>query len=127
MRKKNNYILFIIVVLLICGFFLFKIRPQNEVWYGTPTKISLSGDFRFNRTDENGNLIRSEHWFWAIPKDLHDTNEIDHIYDLLQNNTRGIYKITGLRDPDDCHYYEAGPMIGTCIKSLIINSIIRIN
>jgi len=95
----------------------------KSVWYGSPSKISLSGDFRFDSTDQNGDRIKDGHWFWALPRDLQDTENIDRIFTMLSENPKGTYKLTGVRDEDDCNYYEAGPLVGTCVQSIIIDNI----
>jgi len=103
-----------------------ELFPYSEedigIWYGTPVKISLSGDFRFNRTDKEGKIVANSTWFWAIPAESSES-EKDRIADLLWKNPEGIYEITGTRDSDECNYYESGPLVGTCIQTILAEDI----
>lgn len=95
---------------------------QLDVLYGIPMKISLSGDFRFIETDENGNSLGSA-WFWALSEQDKGDLSIQKLYEEFTANPRGVYEIMGKRDKDDCEYYEEGELVGTCIKTILIKYI----
>jgi len=115
----------IVLVLLFGASSLVDKVPQKMVWYGIPSKISTSGDFRFYPSDERGRLL-DEHWFWAVPKDINDTKNIQKIYEIL--DPQGVYKITGTRDADDCGYYSDLDEVGNspCVASLTLLDINRV-
>jgi len=115
----------IILVLLFGAFYLADKTSQKVVWYGIPSKISTSGDFRFYPSDEKGQRL-DEHWFWAVPEDIGDVENIQKIYEILE--PQGLYKIIGIRDEDDCGYYKDSGEIGDfpCVASLTIIDIIRV-
>ena len=98
---------------------------QKVVWYGIPSKISMSGDFRFYPSDEKGQRL-DEHWFWAVPEDINDVENIQKIYEILE--PQGVYKITGTRDEDDCDYYRDSGKVGDfpCVASLTLLGIVRV-
>ena len=124
---SKKHFSFYFVVLFIILFLIFTIIKQNRqtpqiLWYGIPMKISLSGDFRFYRTDEFGNKIDNK-WFWVIPKNLNDEDYIDSVYNELLNNSGRIFKIQGVKDKDDCDYYRAGELLNACISTIILDNI----
>jgi hypothetical protein len=93
--------------------------------YATPAKISQSGDFRFYHTDQNGQRLEGDNWFWALPTNLKDKANIDRIYTMLSQHPQDVYEITGTKEKDDCNYYEAGPLVGTCVPSISFERIAR--
>ncbi len=113
--------MFLITLVFLLGiFYLANKTSQKEVWYGMPAKISMSNDFRFYQTDQKGQRI-GNNWFWAVPIDTYDTK---NIYKILEPS--GIYKITGIRDEDDCNYYNDTEFAGMCVPNLTLLGISRI-
>lgn len=94
-------------------------------WYGIPSKISLSGDFRFYQTDIHGKRF-GDVWFWAIPENLQDRGNVDKIFNLLSQNSTSVFKVSGERVADDCGYYEAGTSAGICISSISVRDVILV-
>ncbi|KKP32920.1 MAG: hypothetical protein UR23_C0052G0002 [Candidatus Roizmanbacteria bacterium GW2011_GWA2_32_13] len=124
--------MFLIMTLLFLGaLYLSDEVSKNVVWYGIPSKISISGDFRFYPSNKKGQLL-DEHWFWAVPADINDTENIQNIYEILE--PQGVYKITGIRDEDDCDYRGIFLNINAeidvkdfpCVASLTILDIVRV-
>jgi hypothetical protein len=93
--------------------------------YATPAKISQSGDFRFYHTDQNGQKLEGDNWFWALPENLKDNANVDRIYSMLSQHPQDVYEITGTKYKDDCNYYGTGPLVGTCIPSISFERIAR--
>ncbi len=117
--------LLIIFILFLGAFYLVDKTPRKVIWYGIPYKVSMSGDFRFYPSNEKGQRFEG-HWFWAIPKDTDDVENIKKIYRILEQ--QGVYKITGIRNKDDCSYYKALEEVGNfpCIASLTLLDIVRV-
>ncbi len=127
-----------VLILLIIGisFFIFNQTQSKEVtWYGSPSKISMSGDFRFYLTNKDGSHyfdlidargeLQGHYWFWAIPKDISaESVEIKQIFSILNKNN--VYKITGTKDEDDCDYYVDTNLSGICVPSLTIHTITKV-
>lgn len=89
--------------------------------YGTPSKISLTGDFRFIRTEKNGKRMGDNYRFYATYSILKE-EEIDPTAEILWENPQDVYKITGIIENDDCEYYYDD---GFCIPSLSLIKIVK--
>ena len=91
--------------------------------YGVLQRASTSGDMRFDYYDrENGKVLENWNghpWFFATVADLKDDKNIDDYFDYVQKNKESVFKITGIKEKDDCDYYGDG----SCLEDITVEKI----
>jgi len=96
---------------------------KTDIWYGTPIKIDVSGDFRFNRTDKDGNPIKDSHWFWATATGIGSTITNEEVFGILSANPKGIYELVGLEIQGPCSSFTAEQAKEECGPEIFIDDI----
>lgn len=97
---------------------------KSVVYYGHVSKISTSGEARFQWVNENSQKIINPDdqyaWFWAMPVNVPDDSVVtDKWVKFINDNIDSVFKITGTRGKDDCGYW--GP--DHCVENVDINTI----
>lgn len=123
----KKYLIFIIILLTIAiaGIFWLFSRNSNRLVerYGVILRSSTSGDMRFNYFDiEKGETVDNYQgypWFFATIEDINDKKKVDDYYNYVENNEKAVFKITGIKEKDDCDYYGNG----TCLESIMVKEI----
>lgn len=104
-----------------------KKEEGQVVRYGKVITFSTSGDVRFNYYDIKKSVVLDSWqgylWFFASPEDLNDGKKIDYLNNYIKNNQNSIFKITGIKEKDDCGYYGAG----ACLENITIKEIEKVN
>lgn len=93
-------------------------------YYAKVKRVSTSGDIRFYWYDTELKQIKNPDdqysWFFALPKDIPNDNEsTDKWVKFIEDNKDFVFKITGIKESDDCDYY--GP--DHCIENIDIKKI----
>lgn len=123
-------ILFIIIlVVLMSGYFAktsanHRNKSQKVEYFAVLKSFSSSGDMRFYWYDPVRKQILNPDdefaWFFAMPDGVPSNDKaVNDWVKLIENNQTSIFKITGLRETDDCEYY--GPE--HCVQAVVVEKI----
>ncbi|KKT42647.1 MAG: hypothetical protein UW64_C0016G0009 [Microgenomates group bacterium GW2011_GWC1_44_37] len=96
-------------------------------YYGVVSRISTSGEARFNWYDTNTKRVidpdNQYAWFWAMPiKVPDDTTLTDKWVKFIQDNKDSVFKITGTKGEDDCDYWGDWTQ-NKCMQNIDIKTI----
>lgn len=90
--------------------------------HGVLRRASTSGDMRFDYYDIEKERVldglEGHPWFFATVADLEDDKSVDDYFDYVQKNKESVFKITGVKEKDDCGYTE-----GMCYENITIDEI----
>lgn len=97
----------------------------NKITYYAKVKqISTSGDVRFYWYDTESKQIKDSGnqyaWFFALPKNVPDDSvATDKWIKFIKDNQNSVFKITGVKETDDCDYYGSEH----CIENIDVKTI----
>lgn len=98
-------------------------KKEHVVRYGVIRTNSTSGELRLSYYNIKQKKVLNNWqrypWFFATPENIEDLDGIKNQYDYVESHSGAIFKITGIKDSDDCEYYGNG----ICLESIVIKQI----
>lgn len=127
MKKYSLYIISIPLAVLFLFGFLYWQKNKTVERHGVVYKTSTSGDMRFNYYDIKENKILDSWneypWFFATIDNLDDTEKINNFYNYVSENKGKVFRITGIKEDDDCEYFKKDENGEKCLENIRIEKI----
>jgi len=122
--NKKLLMLLVTILAIIVAMTLFGHKSDEVLYYAKVKQISTSGDTRFywydTKLKRTINPDNQYSWFWAMPENVpSDPKATDEWVAKIKNNQDSVFKITGVREKEDCGYYDAQH----CVQSIKVKSI----